>query len=245
MAATARRSHDLSSLRKCVSAGEALPAATRALWKAATGHRDHRRHRRHRDVPHLHLARRGARAAGRDRRRRARLPRAASWTTTASRCRRGTVGRLAVKGPTGCRYLADDRAAQLRARRLELHGRRLSAGRRRLLRLPGAHRRHDHQRRLQHRRARGRGRAAPASGGRRVRRGRRARRGARADRQGVRRAEARPRGRRGHDDGAAGLRQGRRSRRTSIRARSRSSRACRAPRPASCSASGCARRRRR
>ena len=28
---------DLSSLRKCVSAGEALPAATRALWKNATG----------------------------------------------------------------------------------------------------------------------------------------------------------------------------------------------------------------
>ena len=30
-------SHDLSSLRKCVSAGEALPAATRKLWKDATG----------------------------------------------------------------------------------------------------------------------------------------------------------------------------------------------------------------
>lgn len=29
--------HDLSSLHKCVSAGEALPAATRKLWKEATG----------------------------------------------------------------------------------------------------------------------------------------------------------------------------------------------------------------
>jgi 2-aminobenzoate-CoA ligase len=29
--------HDLSSLRKCVSAGEALPAATRTLWQQATG----------------------------------------------------------------------------------------------------------------------------------------------------------------------------------------------------------------
>ncbi len=29
--------HDLSSLRKCVSAGEALPAATRTGWKASTG----------------------------------------------------------------------------------------------------------------------------------------------------------------------------------------------------------------
>jgi 2-aminobenzoate-CoA ligase len=29
--------HDLSSLRKCVSAGEALPAATRTLWQQASG----------------------------------------------------------------------------------------------------------------------------------------------------------------------------------------------------------------
>ena len=32
-----RRAHDLSSLAKCVSAGEALPASTRQLWKEATG----------------------------------------------------------------------------------------------------------------------------------------------------------------------------------------------------------------
>ncbi len=32
-----RSAFDLSSLRKCVSAGEALPAATRKLWKDATG----------------------------------------------------------------------------------------------------------------------------------------------------------------------------------------------------------------
>ncbi len=31
------RHHDLKSLAKCVSAGEALPAATRRLWKQATG----------------------------------------------------------------------------------------------------------------------------------------------------------------------------------------------------------------
>src|SRR6185369_8667996 len=31
------RAHGLPSLRKCVSAGEALPASTRALWKEATG----------------------------------------------------------------------------------------------------------------------------------------------------------------------------------------------------------------
>ena len=98
-------------------------------------------------------------------------------------------------------------AAQLRARWLELHGRCLSAGRRRLLRLPGAHRRHDRQRGLQHRRSRGRVRAVAAPCGRRLRRRRRARRGARADRHGVRRAEAGSRGRCGNDDDAAGLRQ--------------------------------------
>ena len=47
-----------TSLRKCVSAGEALPAATRALWKQRHRHRDHRRHRRDRDAAHLHLRRR-------------------------------------------------------------------------------------------------------------------------------------------------------------------------------------------
>jgi 2-aminobenzoate-CoA ligase len=98
-------------LRKCVSAGEALPDATRAV-EAGHGHRDDRRHRRHRDDPHLHLlaaeaeARRGAIGKvvpgylacvidddGK--------PAAAA----------GEVGKLAVKGPTGCRYLADERQA--------------------------------------------------------------------------------------------------------------------------------------
>ena len=62
-----------------------------------------------------------------------------------------------------------------------------------------------------------------------------------ADRQGLRRAEGRPRAGRGAGARAAGPREGDRSRRTSIRARSSSSRRCRAPRPASCSASGCGR----
>ena len=66
MAAQARE-HDLSSLRKCVSAGEALPAATRQAVEGRDRHRDHRRHRRDRDAAHLHFARRGAREARRDR----------------------------------------------------------------------------------------------------------------------------------------------------------------------------------
>ncbi len=72
--------------------------------------RDHRRHRRHRDVPHLHLARRGARPSRRDRHRRSRVPGMRDGRRGPSASRR-EVGKLAVKGPTGCRYLADDRQA--------------------------------------------------------------------------------------------------------------------------------------
>ena len=81
---------------------------------------------------------------------------------------------------------------EVRAERLERHRRHLCDGCGRLLLVPGALRRHDHLRRLQHRRPRGRGGAADASGGRRMRRGRRARRGARPDRQGLCRAARRP-----------------------------------------------------
>ena len=43
---------------------------------------------------------------------------------------RGDVGKLAVRGPTGCRYLADARQSDLCARRLEPDRRRLHPGRR-------------------------------------------------------------------------------------------------------------------
>src|SRR5467141_3515052 len=98
-------------------------------------------------------------------------------------------------------------AAELRASRLERDRRCLPDGRAGLLLLPGAHRRHDHLRRLQHRRARGGGRPAGASGGGGMRRRRLARRGARPRGQGIRRAETRPSARRGHRAPAAGLRE--------------------------------------
>ena len=60
--------------KKCVSAGEALPDATRQLFKRGDRHRDHRRHRLDRDDPHLHLAHAGARAARRHRLRHPGLP---------------------------------------------------------------------------------------------------------------------------------------------------------------------------
>ena len=104
--------HDISSLRKCVSAGETLPKATFEAWQAATGIKHPRRHRRDRDAAHLHrLAARTrsapARPAGR-----CRATRRSVVDDDGSEVPPGTVGRLAVRGPTGCRYLADERQQQ-------------------------------------------------------------------------------------------------------------------------------------
>jgi len=100
--------YDLTSLKTTVSAGEALPDATRQLWKAASGiemldgiggtemihvyissrPEDVRRHAIGQVVPGYV----------------AQIVNEQMQPVPA-----GTVGRLAVKGPTGCRYLADER----------------------------------------------------------------------------------------------------------------------------------------
>ena len=100
--------HDVSSLRKCVSAGETLPKATYEAWRDATGIRimdgigatemlhifigspedSTRPGSTGRPVPGYE-----ARIIDEDGRE---VP-------------PGTIGRLAVRGPTGCRYLADAR----------------------------------------------------------------------------------------------------------------------------------------
>jgi len=98
-------------LRKCVSAGEALPASTRALWKEATGielidgigatellHIFISADEAHARPGATGVAVPGYRAEVVDEAGRPVPP--------------GTVGRLRVKGPTGCRYLADARQAQ-------------------------------------------------------------------------------------------------------------------------------------
>jgi 2-aminobenzoate-CoA ligase len=100
--------HDLSSLRKCVSAGEVLPAATRALWQQATGIRliDGIGST---ELLHIFIsateeqARGGATGVP--------VPgyRACVLDEQGREAPRGQVGRLAVKGPTGCRNLADER----------------------------------------------------------------------------------------------------------------------------------------
>ena len=143
------RQHGVPELRICVSAGEGLPDATRQLWKDATGI-EMLDGIGATEMFHIFISsRRRRRAPRRHRQGRAGLH-APKWsTTTGDEVPRGTIGRLAVIGPTGCSYLDDARQAQLREGRLELPRRRLHAGRRRLLLLPGARRRHDHHRRLQ------------------------------------------------------------------------------------------------
>jgi 2-aminobenzoate-CoA ligase len=102
------KDHDISSLRKCVSAGETLPKATFDAWKAATGitildgigatemlhifigspENEVRAGSTGRPVPGYE---------------------ARILDDNGNVARPGTVGRLAVRGPTGCRYLADER----------------------------------------------------------------------------------------------------------------------------------------
>ncbi len=103
--------HDLRSLRKCVSAGEALPAATRQLWREVTGieiidgigstelfHIFISADEAHAKPGATGLPVPGYRAVVLDDEGRELPP--------------GQVGRLAVKGPTGCKYLADTRQSQ-------------------------------------------------------------------------------------------------------------------------------------
>ena len=104
------KQHDLSSLRKCVSAGEALPAATRQLWKDATGIEIidgiGSTEMLHIFISHPDTdARPGATGKA--------IPGyvACVMDEVGRPLPPGRSGRLAVKGPTGCRYLDDARQA--------------------------------------------------------------------------------------------------------------------------------------
>ena len=109
MAAQATK-HDLSSLRKCVSAGEALPAATRLLWKDSTGIQliDGIG-----STEMLHIFISADEATARPGATGLPVPgyTAVVLDEQGSEAPRGQVGRLAVKGPTGCKYLDDARQA--------------------------------------------------------------------------------------------------------------------------------------
>jgi 2-aminobenzoate-CoA ligase len=97
-----------TALRQCVSAGEALPASTRALWREATGIEliDGIGAT---ELLHIFISADEAHAR----------PGATGLPVPGYRAEvvdeqgrpvpAGTVGQLRVKGPTGCRYLADAR----------------------------------------------------------------------------------------------------------------------------------------
>ncbi len=99
---------DLSSLRKTVSAGEALPAATRDLWREATGI-EMIDGIGGTEMIHIFVS-----SAGSDVRAGS-IGRAVPGYIVAALDDQlepvppGTIGHLAVRGPTGCRYLADER----------------------------------------------------------------------------------------------------------------------------------------
>ena len=97
-------------LRQCVSAGEVLPAATRALWKGATGIElidgigatEMLHIFISADEAHARPGATGTVVPG---------YRACVMDEAGQPSPVGCVGKLAVKGPTGCRYLDDARQA--------------------------------------------------------------------------------------------------------------------------------------
>jgi len=103
--------HDLSSLRQCVSAGEALPVATRDLWRAASG-LELVDGIGTTEMLHIFIASSSDQvrpgATGKP------VPgyTACVVDELGQPLPAGTVGRLAVKGPTGCRYLSDSRQTE-------------------------------------------------------------------------------------------------------------------------------------
>ena len=99
------------TLRKCVSAGEALPAATRVQWKDATGieaidgigSTEMLHIFISADEQHARPGATGTPVPGYQ---------ACILDPDGHPLPRGAVGRLAVRGPTGCRYLDDPRQSQ-------------------------------------------------------------------------------------------------------------------------------------
>jgi 2-aminobenzoate-CoA ligase len=206
--APSRRSPGRCATVRCASASR--PARPCRRQRARCGRRprdrDDRRHRRHRTDAHLHLGRRGRGAAGRDRQGGSRLPRLRHE-------RRGQAGRrrrgrqAGGEGPTGCRYLADERQASYVKNGWNYTGDAYS------LDADGYY--HYHSRTDDMIISAGYNiagpevedaLAAPPEGGR-VRRDRRRRRGARPDRQGLRRAAPGHRADARTGEGIAGLRQ--------------------------------------
>jgi 2-aminobenzoate-CoA ligase len=95
---------DLSSLRKCVSAGETLPKATFEKWKEATG-LEIIDGIGSTEMLHMFISSSGADIRPGSTGRVVPGYQAMVIDEEGNEVAPGTIGRLAVKGPTGCRYL--------------------------------------------------------------------------------------------------------------------------------------------
>jgi 2-aminobenzoate-CoA ligase len=95
---------DISSLRKCVSAGETLPKATFEKWKEATG-LDIIDGIGSTEMLHMFISSSGADIRPGSTGRVVPGYQAKVIDDEGNEVPPGTIGRLAVKGPTGCRYL--------------------------------------------------------------------------------------------------------------------------------------------
>lgn len=104
-------SYDLSSLKKSVSAGEALPDATRQLWKQATGI-EMIDGIGGTEMMHVYIS------SPPERVRRGAIGQVVPGYVARivddhfRPVKPGQIGRLAIKGPTGCRYLSEPRQTE-------------------------------------------------------------------------------------------------------------------------------------
>ncbi len=100
-----------SGLRKCVSAGEALPGPTRALWKQVTGIEiiDGIGTT---EMLHIFISANELEAIPGATGRVVKGYKACILDDNGNQLPAGEIGHLAVKGPTGCRYLNDERQAK-------------------------------------------------------------------------------------------------------------------------------------
>ncbi|MEP0329754.1 MAG: AMP-binding protein [Anderseniella sp.] len=99
---------DLSSLRVAVSAGETLPGPVFEEWKAKTG-KEMLDGIGSTELLHIFISNRFGSAAPAQTGTPVTGYQAIVVDETMNEVARGTIGKLAVKGPTGCRYLNDDR----------------------------------------------------------------------------------------------------------------------------------------
>ncbi|MDG1352674.1 MAG: AMP-binding protein [Sulfitobacter sp.] len=108
MLAAMEQGADLSSLRAAVSAGETLPAPVYADWQAKTG-KPMLDGIGATEMLHIFISNRFDDHAPACTGKPVRGYQAKVIGPDGAEVPRGEVGRLAVRGPTGCRYLADDR----------------------------------------------------------------------------------------------------------------------------------------